>query len=281
MGIFTRSSRPAYVKITEEIEKLRDEEKYLHHKLLVNFSEPSYKQFLDIRRKQQEWMLLKAQADRRAELWDAQADERRQELDTITQQIADSPPSTSVKDRKEKVLRMMRRQELERMVTSDSKNRLHSIPTGTPSLTNLDKDGDEDGDVDGDEDGNENGDGDADGNADGQEDKDKRIESKKKKKKSTVPKPDGAAAKKFDKVKAKALQRIIEHTYPLNKFNFKTLEQCEATFSKSKAYTISREQFIEVIRGDPQLLPQFPDLSRLSKKELCSRLFRIAKGRTP
>lgn len=123
--------------------------------------------------------------------------------------------------------------------------------------------------------GNADGDhGDSDGDGDG------IVERKKKGKKSKGSKKEPTSNKeKIEHVKDKVLQLVIHHAFPLNKFKFTRHDQCLETFSKSKAYTISKTEFIETIEQDEDLKKLFPkNYKSLSKEKLCDILFKTSKG---
>lgn len=76
-------------------------------------------------------------------------------------------------------------------------------------------------------------------------------------------------------IKEKVVQLIVSHAFPLNKFEFKTRDECTALPSKSKPYAISRKELLERIASDAQLRALFPgNVKSLTKEELCDRLFK-------
>lgn len=106
-----------------------------------------------------------------------------------------------------------------------------------------------------------------------------RVETKKKAKKSKGSKKEPTSNKeKIEHVKDKVLQLVFHHAFPLNKFKFTRHDQCLETFSKSKAYTISKTEFIETIEKDEDLKKVFPkNYKSLSKEKLCDILFKTSK----
>ena len=85
-------------------------------------------------------------------------------------------------------------------------------------------------------------------------------------------KPGKATKPRKDKIKEKVVSSMM-NTFPLNKFKFKTLEDC-TTKAKSNPVYISKEDLITTIENDTDLKRIFPkNYKKLKKEEICDILF--------
>lgn len=78
------------------------------------------------------------------------------------------------------------------------------------------------------------------------------------------------------KIKEKVVEQIVSK-FPLNKFKFKSMEEC-TTKQRSNPLYISKEELITTIENDNDLKAIFPkNFKKLKKEDICEIIFRSQK----
>lgn len=97
------------------------------------------------------------------------------------------------------------------------------------------------------------------------------LERKKKKKVKALKEVEEAPAKtKKTKTKVVASPNVADD------FPFKTEEECKSA-KRSKPYYTQKKDLVEIIGKNSKLKPQFPRISKMSKDEICDKLFEVAR----